>query len=130
MIPLASREEPPSCHTGKVPGDQWGKAGWCQGSILLVLGTLASLILQLRLGEEDFPPGSSGPSWGMVQDRELVAQEGRGAEQLSLVLGQHAVQREAHQGSDCSPQGHPEPEGRSSQLHSIQVAAREERKDG
>lgn len=95
-----------------------------------MLGTLASLILQLRLGEEDFPPGSSGPSWGMVQDRELVAQEGRGAEQLSLVLGQHTVQREAHQGSDCSPQGHPEPEGRSSQLHSIQVAAREERKDG
>lgn len=70
------------------------------------------------------------PSWGITQDTELVAQGGRGGEQLSLVLGQHTVQCEPHQGGDCSPQGHPEPKGCSSQLHGVQVAAREERRDG
>lgn len=49
-------------HRRGARGGQRGEVGWCQGSILLVLGTLASLVLQLRLGEEDLPPGPPGAS--------------------------------------------------------------------
>ena len=58
----------------------------------------------------------------------LVSRGGRGEGRLSFVLGQRAVQCEPYQSSHRCPQSHPEPEGRGSQLHGIQVAARKERR--